>query len=152
MLTLFAMIATPLFGLMVDRVGKRAILMMFGSMLLIPVYLMMAYTRMSILYVPMAMMGVAFSLIPAVMWPSVAYIVDQSQAGHRLRADDHDPEHWSVRLQPADRLGERLSAMPAPRTRPATIWGCGFSRFWGSWVCFSRSCYVREKLAPMVTG
>ena len=29
----------------------------------------------------MAMMGIAFSLIPAVMWPSVAYIVDQSKLG-----------------------------------------------------------------------
>jgi MFS family permease len=80
MLTLFAMIATPLFGLLVDRIGKRALLMMFGSLLLIPVYLMMGYTQVS-LYVPMAMMGVAFSLIPAVMWPSVAYIVDQSKLG-----------------------------------------------------------------------
>src|SRR5580658_8810683 len=80
MLTLFAMIATPLFGLWVDRIGKRALLMMFGSLLLIPVYLMMGYTQVN-LYVPMAMMGVAFSLIPAVMWPSVAYIVDQSKLG-----------------------------------------------------------------------
>lgn len=80
MLTLFAMIATPLFGLWVDRIGKRALLMMCGSALLIPVYLMMAYTQIS-LYVPMAMMGVAFSLIPAVMWPSVAYLVDQPRLG-----------------------------------------------------------------------
>ncbi|MGH9494259.1 MAG: MFS transporter [Candidatus Sulfotelmatobacter sp.] len=80
MLTLFAMIATPLFGILVDRIGKRALLMMLGSLLLVPVYLMMAYTQVS-LYVPMAMMGVAFSLIPAVMWPSVAYIVDQSKLG-----------------------------------------------------------------------
>jgi MFS family permease len=80
MLTLFAMIATPIFGLWVDRVGKRALLMMLGSSLLIPVYLMMAYSRVS-LYVPMAMMGVAFSLIPAVMWPSVAYLVDQPKLG-----------------------------------------------------------------------
>lgn len=80
MLTLFAMIATPLFGLLVDKVGKRALFMMFGSLLLIPVYLIMAYTHVS-LYVPMAMMGIAFSLIPAVMWPSVAYIVDQSKLG-----------------------------------------------------------------------
>jgi MFS family permease len=27
------------------------------------------------------MMGIAFSLIPAVMWPSVAYIVEQSKLG-----------------------------------------------------------------------
>ena len=80
MLTLFAMIATPLFGLFADRIGKRALLMMFGSLMLIPVYLMMAYTHVN-LYVPMAMMGVAFSLIPAVMWPSVAYLVDQSRLG-----------------------------------------------------------------------
>jgi MFS family permease len=79
-LTLFAMIATPLFGLWVDRIGKRALLMMFGSLLLIPVYLMMAYTHIN-LYVPMGMMGVAFSLIPAVMWPSVAYLVDQTKLG-----------------------------------------------------------------------
>jgi MFS family permease len=75
-----AMIATPLFGLLADRVGKRAWFMMFGSLLLMPVYLMMAYTNIS-LYVPVMLMGIAFSLIPAVMWPSVAYIVDQSRLG-----------------------------------------------------------------------
>jgi MFS family permease len=80
MLMLFAMFFTPLFGLAVDRIGKRALFMMFGSALLIPVYLMMAYTNLS-LYIPMAMMGIAFSLIPAVMWPAVAYVVDQSRLG-----------------------------------------------------------------------
>jgi MFS family permease len=79
-LTAFTMFGTPAFGLFVDKVGKRALLMMLGSMLLIPVYLMMGYTKIS-LYVPMAIMGVAFSLIPAVMWPSVAYIVDQNKLG-----------------------------------------------------------------------
>lgn len=79
-LTLFAMIATPLFGLLVDRVGKRSLFMMFGSLLLIPVYLIMAYAHVS-LYIPMAMMGIAFSLIPAIMWPSVAYIVEESKLG-----------------------------------------------------------------------
>jgi MFS family permease len=80
LLPLAAMIATPLFGLLVDRVGKRAWFMMFGSLLLMPVYLMMAYSNIS-LYVPVALMGIAFSLIPAVMWPSVAYIVDESRLG-----------------------------------------------------------------------
>lgn len=80
MLTAFAMVCTPLFGLLVDRVGKRALFMMFGSLLLVPVYLLMAYTRIT-LYAPMALMGIAFSLIPAVMWPSVAYIVDQKKLG-----------------------------------------------------------------------
>lgn len=80
LLPLSAMIATPLFGLMVDRIGKRAWFMMFGSLLLMPVYLMMAYTNVS-LFLPVTLMGIAFSLIPAVMWPSVAYIVEQSRLG-----------------------------------------------------------------------
>jgi len=80
LLPLSAMISTPLFGLMADKLGKRGLLMMFGSILLMPVYLIMAYTQIS-LYVPVCMMGIAFSLIPAVMWPSVAYIVEQSRLG-----------------------------------------------------------------------
>ena len=100
-----AMIATPLFGLMVDRIGRRALFMAVGSVLLMPVYLMMAYipatktitfalpwisswhltlehfTLPLVLLVTMSMMGIAFSLIPAIMWPSVAYIVDQSRLG-----------------------------------------------------------------------
>lgn len=105
LLPISAMIATPLFGLMVDRIGKRALFMMLGSVLLMPVYLMMAYlsaaktvtislpwfsgghfmmehaTLPLLLLVTMSMMGIAFSLIPAIMWPAVAYIVDQSRLG-----------------------------------------------------------------------
>jgi MFS family permease len=105
LLPISAMIATPLFGLMVDRIGKRALFMMLGSVLLMPVYLMMGYfsaarsvtfalpwfsaghftlehfTLPLLLLVTMSMMGIAFSLIPAIMWPSVAYVVDQSRLG-----------------------------------------------------------------------
>ncbi len=80
MLTLFAMICTPLFGLLVDKIGKRSSFMLVGSVLMMPVYLLMAYTPLS-LYVPMAMMGIAFSLIPAIMWPSVAYVVEENKLG-----------------------------------------------------------------------
>jgi MFS family permease len=80
LITLFAMVFTPLFGLMVDRVGKRSLFMMWGSLLLVPVYLMMAYTSIPLL-VPMAMMGIAFSLVPAVMWPSVAYLIEEQKLG-----------------------------------------------------------------------
>jgi len=106
MLTLAAMFFTPLFGLMADKFGKRSLLMMFGSLLIIPVYLMMAYKfgkpaimlpsnfiNINInffdihaaipiyLLLPMSIMGIAFSLVPAVMWPSVALIVDNSKLG-----------------------------------------------------------------------
>jgi MFS family permease len=80
LLPLSAMIVTPLFGLLADRVGRRATLMLLGSFLLMPVYLMIAYSSLP-LFVPITMLGIAFSLIPAVMWPSVAYIVSEHRLG-----------------------------------------------------------------------
>ena len=80
LLPLSAMVATPLVGLLSDRIGKRALFMMFASILLMPVYLLMGYTDVS-LFLPLCMMGIAFSVIPAVMWPSVAYIVDPKRLG-----------------------------------------------------------------------
>ena len=77
---LFSMIFTPLFGLWVDRVGKRSLFMMVGSVLLVPVYLVMAYTTVDP-KIPMAVMGIAFSLVPAVMWPAVAYLVEEAKLG-----------------------------------------------------------------------
>jgi MFS family permease len=44
-LPMSAMFATPLIGLMVDFIGRRALLMTFGSILLLPVYLLMAYSN-----------------------------------------------------------------------------------------------------------
>ena len=80
MVPLLAMFCTPLFGFWVDRIGKRSLFMVWGSMLVVPIYLVMAYSQIPLL-VPMAMMGIAFSLIPAVMWPSVAYIVEEQRLG-----------------------------------------------------------------------
>jgi len=80
LLTFFAMVFTPLFGLLADKIGKRALLMMVGSLLLIPVYLTLVYTTVNLI-IPMAIMGISFSLVPAVMWPSVAYIIEESRLG-----------------------------------------------------------------------
>ena len=79
-LTFFTMFGTPVFGLLTDRVGKRALFMTAGALLLIPAFLTMAYTKIS-LYLPMSMMGLAFSLVPAIIWPSVAYIVEEKTLG-----------------------------------------------------------------------
>ncbi len=82
-LTTFTIIGTPLLGLVADKFGRRATLMMFGTLLLIPVFMLMSYTRIT-LYVPMAMLGFAFTLVPAIIWPSVAYIVEQRALGTAL--------------------------------------------------------------------
>lgn len=73
-------IFTPLFGWLADTRGKSASMMMLGSGLLILVHLTLSLTRIPP-YIPMFFLGMAFSLIPATMWPSVAKIVDEPKLG-----------------------------------------------------------------------
>jgi MFS family permease len=80
MLPAAALVATPLFGLLADRLGRRGLLMALGSLLLAPAFPLMAHTRIPLL-VPVAMMGVAFSLVPAVLWPAVTWLVEERRLG-----------------------------------------------------------------------
>jgi len=80
LLPLFSMIGMPLFGLLADKIGKRALLMAAGSALLVPPFFLMAYTRLP-LEVSMVMLGVAFALVPAVLWPAVTYLVPEERLG-----------------------------------------------------------------------
>ena len=79
-LPLLSMIGMPVFGLVADRFGKRALLMAIGSALLVPPFLLMAYTRLP-LELSMALLGVAFALVPAVLWPAVTYLVPDARLG-----------------------------------------------------------------------
>ncbi|MFH1050583.1 MAG: MFS transporter [bacterium] len=71
---------TPLFGWFVDRNGKRATVMVFGSILLIIAHLTLSITSLTP-YVAMFILGIAFSLVPAAMWPSVALLVEEKRLG-----------------------------------------------------------------------
>ncbi len=71
---------TPLFGTYTDTRGRSASLMVFGSLLLVIVHLMFSLTRINP-YIPMFLLGVAFSLIPAAMWPAVTKIVSEKRLG-----------------------------------------------------------------------
>jgi nitrate/nitrite transporter NarK len=71
---------TPLFGWFVDKKGRSASLMIYGSLLLIMVHLLFSFTSVNP-YVLMVLLGIAFSLVPAAMWPSVAKIVPEYRIG-----------------------------------------------------------------------
>jgi MFS family permease len=77
---LAAIVATPLFGLMADRLGRRAAFMAFGCVLLAAVFPILAYTNLN-LWVSTVMIGIAFSLVPAVIWPAVPYLVEPNRLG-----------------------------------------------------------------------
>jgi MFS family permease len=83
MVTVIAMVATPLCGLLADHFGRRALLLMVGSAMLVPVYLLMANPGIN-LYFPVVLMGLAFSLVPAVLWPCLMLIVPHWNLGKAL--------------------------------------------------------------------
>jgi MFS family permease len=76
----FSLVGMPIFGLVADRYGRRSLLMMFGSILIVPVFPLLGFTNIPPA-IPMAMMGVAFALVPAVMWPALYYVVEKSRQG-----------------------------------------------------------------------
>ena len=77
---LAAIFATPAFGFLADRFGNRAAFMAVGCVLLAGVFPILAYTNLS-LWVSTAMIGIAFSLVPAVLWPAVPYLVSAARLG-----------------------------------------------------------------------
>lgn len=79
-LPLLSMIGMPLFGLLADFAGRRATMMVAGAALLVPPFLFMGFTDLP-LELSMGMLGVAFALVPAVLWPAVTYLVSEERLG-----------------------------------------------------------------------
>lgn len=75
-----SMIFAPFGGRLVDRVGRRTSLMIWGSLLLIPCHLALGLTRIYPVW-PMIALGIAFVLVPAALWPSVPLIVRKERVG-----------------------------------------------------------------------
>ena len=80
---LAAMFATPAFGWLCDRTGRYAPMLAFGALLLPLSFVIMATTDWT-LWVATAMMGVSFSLVPAVMWPLTSKLVPAARFGTAL--------------------------------------------------------------------
>lgn len=77
---LAAIFATPLFGWIADRYGRRALSMVFGSLLLPLSFVGVAIGEGGI-WLTTVLLGISFSLIPAVLWPSVVKLVEASRLG-----------------------------------------------------------------------
>ena len=74
------LIFTPVFGSLIDRKGRSATAMIFGSIILLIVHLIFSLTNI-MPHIPMILLGVAFSIVPAAMWPSMVKLVPERQIG-----------------------------------------------------------------------
>ncbi len=81
-----AMILTPFIGLFLDKKGLGATLMLYGAILLTVSHLIFALVPTESFNLPIAIgtiviLGIAFSLVPASMWPSMPKIVEDRYLG-----------------------------------------------------------------------
>ena len=84
LLPLGTLFLTPFFGNLYDRHGKGASIMLLGAVMLIGVHLLFALPILNVWWFATAIMivlGIAFSLVPSAMWPSVPKIIPEKQLG-----------------------------------------------------------------------
>lgn len=78
-----SIVLTPLFGGLCDKKGRGATMMVIGSVMLTAVLIVFAIPGSSsaLAVTLMCVLGVAFSLLPAALWPAVPKIVPMKQLG-----------------------------------------------------------------------
>lgn len=84
MLPFGTILLTPIFGGIYDKKGHGVLLMLTGSVLLTLVHILFALPMLDQWWMAIACMillGIAFSLVPSAMWPSVPKIIPMKQLG-----------------------------------------------------------------------
>ncbi|MGV8134200.1 MAG: MFS transporter [Mangrovibacterium sp.] len=78
------MLLTPLFGSLYDNKGRGASIMILGALFLVvvhAVFFLPFVTSVVVAFFNVLLLGIAFSLVPSAMWPSVAKIIPEKQLG-----------------------------------------------------------------------
>ena len=78
-----AVFATPLFGLLADRFGRRAMMLTAGTLLLPVTFIVLSLTDLTP-WASTVLMGVSFSLVPAIIWPATTLVVEPRRLGTAL--------------------------------------------------------------------
>ncbi len=78
-----ALFLTPFFGNLYDKKGKGATIMIVGAVILLLVHLLFSlpFNNLIIAISLVALLGVAFSMVPSAMWPSIAKIIPENRLG-----------------------------------------------------------------------
>lgn len=75
LLPLTSMILSPVFGIIVDKIGKRVLLVILGIIAMTGALFMMIYTSFNPIG-PIVVIGVAYSLVPSAMWPCLPFVIE----------------------------------------------------------------------------
>ncbi|MCI6918106.1 MFS transporter [bacterium] len=79
----FPVIFTPLFGALVDKMGKATSWMILGSVIVFLAHIIIGFAPASDAwgYLSICFLGIGYSLVPSAMWPSVPKIIPEKNLG-----------------------------------------------------------------------
>jgi len=84
MIPFFTIVFTPLFGVLVDKLGHAARWMILGSVSVLLGHVCLAFAPQGVQffgYAGIALLGLGYSLVPSAMWPSVPRTVPEKALG-----------------------------------------------------------------------
>ena len=83
MIPFFTLVFAPLFGAVVDRVGRGTKIMILGSAMILFAHLTVAFAPgvPAFGFIAIGVLGLGYSLVPAAMWPSLPKIIAESRLG-----------------------------------------------------------------------
>ena len=84
MIPFFTILFTPLFGALVDKVGKATTWMVVGASLVLTSHLIITFAPQGVpayAYIAIDLLGIGYSLVPSAMWPSVPKIIPEKNLG-----------------------------------------------------------------------
>lgn len=83
MIPFFTLVFAPLFGAVVDRVGRGTKIMILGSAMILFSHLTVAFAPgvPAFGFIAIGVLGLGYSLVPAAMWPSLPKIIAESRLG-----------------------------------------------------------------------
>ena len=83
MIPFFTLVFAPLFGAVVDRVGRGTKIMILGSAMILFSHLTVAFAPgvPAFGFIAIGVLGLGYSLVPAAMWPSIPKIITENKLG-----------------------------------------------------------------------
>ena len=83
MIPFFTLVFAPLFGAVVDRVGRGTKIMILGSAMILFSHLTVAFAPgvPAFGFIAIGVLGLGYSLVPAAMWPSIPKIIAENKLG-----------------------------------------------------------------------
>ncbi|KAJ3089839.1 hypothetical protein HK102_005377, partial [Quaeritorhiza haematococci] len=118
-------ILVPFCGVLVDRFGRRASLLIMCALVIAGVHTALGLTMINPA-IPLVFLGLSYSIYGVAIWPSIATIIQHHEARILQNQKNHDTHHVSPPTSPVSPNGTAISTPPAPHPPAPKLLGTAY--------------------------